>query len=36
MKKDGEWGMQVELQAAASFFQKPLYVLAQSPDGKGD
>ena len=36
MKRFGEWGTQVELQAAATLFQKPLYVLTQSTNDKGD
>ena len=36
MQRFGEWGTQVELQAAATLFQKPLYVLTQSTNDKGD
>lgn len=34
MQHVGEWGTQVELQAAAILFQKPLYVLTQCTNDK--
>ena len=36
LKHFGEWGTQVELQTAATLFHKPLYVLTQSTNDKGD
>lgn len=36
MQHIGKWGTQVELQAATSFFQKPLYVLTKGTNDKAE